>query len=411
MTTAATVPATERAPRAGSVRVASIDIFRGLTMVVMIFVNELAGVRGLSRWTYHMPANVDAMTYVDMVYPFFLFIVGLSLPLAIRHRLKKSGSAPALWLHVILRSFSLVVLGLILANADKGDPARMGISRSVWALLALTGGVLVWNVYPGLERRPVVVRILRFTGLLLMAAMLIIFRRTTHDGHAAWIDFSYPEILGLIGFTYFAVAILYIPTRRWLWAPLAWFIALVAFNSVSVAKWIGFPSRAPLYLWPFGNGSWVSITMAGVVASTIFLGAHRWQSHRQKTLLAVIFGIACFAAGWLLTPLGISKIRATPTWCLYSVGAATVSFALLHWISDVKKQTRWAIFARPAGANTLMTYLLPDFYAFFVALTGLSYFETHFSAGWPGVFKSVIFTAFILGIAAILTKLKVRMHL
>ena len=71
-------------------RLASIDIFRGLTMVVMIFVNDLADVRGLPWWNYHMKADIDAMTYVDMVFPFFLFIVGLSIPLAIRQRLKKN---------------------------------------------------------------------------------------------------------------------------------------------------------------------------------------------------------------------------------------------------------------------------------------------------------------------------------
>ena len=54
-------------------RVLSIDIFRGLTMAAMIFVNALAGVRGLPWWTYHAPAQVDVMTYVDMVFPFFLF--------------------------------------------------------------------------------------------------------------------------------------------------------------------------------------------------------------------------------------------------------------------------------------------------------------------------------------------------
>ena len=77
---------------AGSSRVASIDIFRGLTILVMIFVNDLAGVKGLPWWTYHLPGNVNGMTYVDMVFPFFLFIVGISLPLAVRHRLSKNGS-------------------------------------------------------------------------------------------------------------------------------------------------------------------------------------------------------------------------------------------------------------------------------------------------------------------------------
>ena len=98
-------------------------------MTVMIFVNELAGVRGLPWWNYHMKADVDAMTYVDMVFPFFLFIVGLSMPLAIR----AAGSSetrrlPALWMHVALRTASLMMLGLILANADDGDASRMIIS-------------------------------------------------------------------------------------------------------------------------------------------------------------------------------------------------------------------------------------------------------------------------------------------
>jgi hypothetical protein len=50
-------------------RLASIDIFRGLTMTVMILVNELAGIKGLPWWNYHMKANIDFITYVDMVFP------------------------------------------------------------------------------------------------------------------------------------------------------------------------------------------------------------------------------------------------------------------------------------------------------------------------------------------------------
>ena len=411
MTTTAVSPAADRVQHTGSSRIVSIDIFRGLTMAVMIFVNELAGVHGLPRWTYHMPAKVDAMTYVDMVYPFFLFIVGLSLPLAVRHRLKQNSSTPALWMHVIVRSFSLVILGLILANAEKVNPALTHIRGNLWAVLALIGGVLLWNVYPGLDRRSALVRALRVTGLVLLVAMYAIFRRTAHDGHVAWIDFGYPEILGLIGITYFAVSLLYIPTRKWLWAPLAWFVALVVFNCASVGRWISFPNHLPMYVWPFDNGAMASLVMGGIVVSAIFLGAHRWQAHREKTILAIVFGVACLIAGWFLTPLGISKIRATPTWALYCVGAATLAFALLHWICDVKKRSGWAFFVRSAGSNTLTTYLLPDFYDFLLPLIGLLYFEEHFNFGWPGVVKSVIFTAFILAVSAVLTRLKVRMQL
>src|ERR1700731_3864592 len=109
-------------------RVVSIDIFRGLTMAVMIFVNELSEVHGLPWWTYHAPASVDVMTYVDMVFPFFLFSVGMSLPLSVSQRLKRNPSQPALWMHVLLRFAGLLALGLILANAEKADPARMILS-------------------------------------------------------------------------------------------------------------------------------------------------------------------------------------------------------------------------------------------------------------------------------------------
>jgi predicted acyltransferase len=118
-------------------RVVSIDISRGLTMALMIFVNALADVRGLPWWTYHAPTMADEMTYVDMVFPFFLFIVGMSLPLSVTQRLKRSASQRALWAHVGQRFLSLLVLGLILANAEKATPALTGMSGSVWGLCAL----------------------------------------------------------------------------------------------------------------------------------------------------------------------------------------------------------------------------------------------------------------------------------
>jgi uncharacterized membrane protein YfcA len=96
---------------------------------------------------------------------------------------------------------------------------------------------------------------LKFSGLALMIAMFAIFRRTAEDGHTAWIDTSYWEILGLIGWTYLAVSILYIPTRRWRWAPLAWFVVLLLLNVLTSAKWITFPDRLPFYVWPFESGA------------------------------------------------------------------------------------------------------------------------------------------------------------
>jgi heparan-alpha-glucosaminide N-acetyltransferase len=394
-------------------RVASIDIFRGLTMTLMIFVNELAAVKGLPWWNYHAPAKVDAMTYVDMVFPAFLFILGITIPIALEHRIRKNPSLPALWLHVILRTIALIVLGLILANAELGSRSLMRIDPMRWTILALIGAVLYWNVYGRSERHKTLLRILQFSGLALMVAMFAIFRRAMPDGHAAWISTSYPEILGLLGYTYLAVSILYIATRRWRWAPLVWFIAMTALCVASTAKWIPFPGHIPLYLWPFGNGAMASIALAGVVTSGLFVDSRGLRSTtlQQKSIAAISFGSITLLCGWLLTPLGISKIRATPTWCLYSIGCSVLLFTLLYWVCDVRRAVRWAAFTRPAGENTLLTYLLPDLYFFIASACGFTYFAEHANTGFAGVLRCLIFTALILALASLLTRWKLRLQI
>jgi predicted acyltransferase len=405
-------PAAQLQATSPAARLASIDIFRGLTMAVMIFVNDLADVHGLPWWTYHAKANIDVMTYVDLVYPFFLFIIGLSIPLAIRQRLKRGASIKTLWMHVIERSFSLIVLGYILANAEHGDRARMLINPYAWAILALAGAALFLSTYDANGRHARLHFWLRMAGLALLIVMLALFRRTS-NGHAAWFDWSYPEILGLIGYTYFAICVLYIPTRRWIWAPFAWFVALLVLNIACAARWITLIStqHGRLYLWPFGNGAMACITMGGIATSVIFLGAHRWQKMQQKILMGVGFGLLTLAAGWLLVPLGISKIRATPTWSLWSVGFATLAFTALYWICDVRRHVSWAFFVRPAGNNTLLTYLLPDFYYFILAWAGISYFDRHLNYGWPGAVRSVVFTGAMLALSALMTRWKIRLQL
>ncbi len=245
-------PATVAAPTS---RIASIDVFRGLTIMVMIFVNDLSGVRGLPWWTYHahMTRRHD--------------LCGHGVPLLPLHRWhvdadRNRGSAQA---QPILRcpleayslaSLGLVVLGLILANAEKGDPVRMGISTAAWALLR-TGGRHPILARPNRNtRHPRIFLGLRIVGFLMIIGVFAVFRRTTH-GAAAWIDFSYPEILGLIGFAYFSVALLYVSTRRWLWAPLAWFVALTAFCTLNTAHIIQLPRHLPLYYLALRRGRFI----------------------------------------------------------------------------------------------------------------------------------------------------------
>ncbi len=70
-------------------RVASIDVFRALTMFLMIFVNDFWTLSGVPKALQHAGANDDFIGFSDVIFPAFLFIVGLSIPLAVTTRRKK----------------------------------------------------------------------------------------------------------------------------------------------------------------------------------------------------------------------------------------------------------------------------------------------------------------------------------
>lgn len=407
-TTTAAFPETDRVAAPTHARIASVDIFRGITIMVMIFVNFLAEIKGLPWWTYHLAGDVNGMTYVDMVFPFFLFIVGLSFPLAIRHRISKGDTQLQLWTHVIARSFALIVLGMALANFEKVNPTLTHLNGNLWLALTLLGAILFWNVYPRTSSAQNLFKGLRLIGLILMITMFALFRRTTDHGETAWLDFGYWEILGIIGWTYFAVAILYVPTRKLRWAPFAWLVIMTALNATTMAHWTSFTEEIQFYYWPWNSGCFCLLVLAGIVTSQIFLTDSFAKSFKQKATLAFAFAALLLISGFLLTPLGISKIRATPTWGLYSAGAATLSFLLLYWICDIRKHTRWALPVKSAGSNTLLTYLLPDL--FYVTLGGLAILQ-RWESGWQGVVKCLLLTALMLVLSTLLTKAKIRLQL
>jgi predicted acyltransferase len=395
-----TDPSTAISP---SSRIVSIDIFRGLVILVMIFVNDVSGVTGLPWWTYHMRPGVNGMTYVDMVFPLFLFILGMSIPLAVGRRLAKGDSYRKLAGHIFLRSASLVVLGIMLANQGRVSPELTGLGATTWRLLAFAGVLLAWNVYPRSPRWQTLFRVLKGLGFLLLAAMLILYRRRTPSGAAAWLDFGYWEILGLLGCAYFATAMLYLAFRnkpRLLPAVLAALVGLNVGATVGWPAWFG----AWLRYWPFEAGL-CSLSMAGVVASIIFFDK---VPFRNKALRALAFGVILLAAGWALSPLGISKNHDTPAWCLLSAGAGALMFLALYWLADVRHRTRWAAFVHPAGSNTLLTYLLPDIWYAIPALAALG---EPWSSGPAGAVRSLVFTGVMLALAAVLTRAKIRLQL
>ncbi|HNY38778.1 MAG TPA: hypothetical protein PKJ41_00220 [Bryobacteraceae bacterium] len=242
----------------------------------------------------------------------------------------------------------------------------------------------------------------------MLFAMLAIYRRTGPDGQPAWLSFGYWEILGLIAKAYVGVCILYVPLRKWKWGPPVLLAALCALNVASRAGLTPWLRGLPFWIWPFGRGDLASITMAGIVASQIFLGGAFAKSIRQKAVWAITYSGVLFVAGWALIGFGVSKLGATPTWCLWCSASSVILFLALFWLVDIHGISAWASFAEPAGENTLLTYLLPGVYFAAFGTFNLGLWTKY---GWPGAAQSLIFAAVMLGAVTVLTRYRIRMQL
>ena len=166
-------------------RILSIDAFRGITILVMVFVNELAGVRDIPSWMKHMPAGADAMSFVDVVFPGFLFIVGMSIPFAINNRIAKGGTFLQVQQHIFFRTLGLLVLGVFMVNAEGGNynKALMGISIDLWSLLFFAAVILIWKVY--YTNNKTLVYILRAIGFITLIVLAIIYKGAKWRAHNA----------------------------------------------------------------------------------------------------------------------------------------------------------------------------------------------------------------------------------
>jgi predicted acyltransferase len=391
-----------------STRVISIDIFRGLTILVMVFVNDLAGVKGLPWWNYHIPPGEQGLTYVDVVFPAFLFIVGMAIPLAIEKRKSKGDSLLKLVYHIIIRSLSLVILGLLIMNGRDVDPAATGISYTAWNVLMFVGVILLWNNYPQSGRKlRIIYMVLKWCGMGILIFLLFIYRRNV-DGQILWINETNWSILGAIGWAYLSVCILYLLLKGKFWPLVISLVLLVILNVTVKAGWTGFIRNIPDIIWPFGTGSLASITMAGLLLSLIFIKSNVVAELNQKMLWGLAFAALLFLTGWLLMLFGLAKIGSTPSYTLYSSAICIVIFIIMYMVVDIKGYAVWASFMKPAGSNPLLTYILPDIY---YAILGLSHAYFFSDEGWSGVLRALLFSLFILAVSAVMTRLRIRLQL
>lgn len=116
-------------------RILSIDVFRAITMLLMVFVNDFPTLNGIPAWLEHARADQDFLGFSDLVFPCFLFIVGMSLPYAIRNRIAKGENNLKILKHIFFRSLALLVMGFFTVNISNLNVSSSGITREWFQIL------------------------------------------------------------------------------------------------------------------------------------------------------------------------------------------------------------------------------------------------------------------------------------
>jgi heparan-alpha-glucosaminide N-acetyltransferase len=392
-------------------RLASVDAFRALTMFLMIFVNDLWSLKQIPGWLEHAGMMEDTLGLADTIFPAFLFIVGLSIPFAIRARISKGASRNSTIFHILSRSFALLVMGIFHVNLEEYNKTAAWLPKPWWQIGITIGFFLVWLDYsPRLTQWKR--RCLQGSGILLLILLALIYKGGGPE-ETTWMRPHWYGILGLIGWSYLICALIYLIAKDRLGVLVAAFVFFLGFNIADQAGWLDFLDPVRSYIWIVGSGSLPALTMAGVVVAVLYRRmSDKGQRARILPVLAII-SLLVLVAGFAIRPLGgISKIRATPSWVLICMAISIAFFLLLIYIMDIRGKQRWMDPLRPGGTSTLTAYLLPYIHYAIYNLLGVSFaLPLVLRTGGIGILKSLIYAFVIILITGFLEKRRIRLSI
>jgi heparan-alpha-glucosaminide N-acetyltransferase len=391
-------------------RIFSIDIMRGLTLLLMLFANDLY-INGHSVWPVHNPLNSSDFPFADWIFPMFLFISGLAVPFSFSKRISAGEDMRLISRHIFTRSLSLLIIGVLMINSARLDPELTGFGRNFWSLLMYIGIFLVWNDYRDKENRFFTVTTLRLTGIAILVFLVFKFKsgQPENDGSLVTSWWGFP---GLIGWGYLVAAFLFLFFRDSL---VKISVATIFFFILNILTlWL--PVRLPYIInLVFGvilDGYIPFIVMSGLITGLIIRKIHE-TGFKKAALLLSGLGFFYIAAGFITRQLfDSSNIHLVPARALISCGISMVVFLFVYWIADFKKKISSGSFIRPAAENSLTCYLLSYFIYCLILSSGLPVLiYKHASSPLIAAAGSSLFAILMILLTALLVRMGIRLRL
>ncbi len=373
-------------------RILSIDVLRALTMFLMIFVNDLWTLSGVPKWLEHTAADYDGMGFSDIIFPLFLFIVGLSIPLAIKVRIRKGQSPLFIIWHIVKRTLALLIMGIFMVNYGVINQEAMVINKNIWQLLMAAATFLLWMDYKRLSKIPKkLILVFKLTGILLLIYLAYVYRDGS-EGSYLWMKTRWWGILGLIGWSYLIISLAYLfLKKRVLYLFIAFMVLL--FMNIQEKSFFEFLPSFKIVI----SASNYALVMAGTLCTAWYLKYRENSGGIRKFLTQIaLFGLIMIAFGFIIrSEFPISKILATPSWTTICIGISLLSYAVFYIIVDNLGYSKWASPIKPAGTSTLTCYLMPYFIYPSVVLVGFQLPE-FLTDGGLGIVSSLLFSLLII---------------
>ena len=393
-------------------RIISIDVFRALTMVLMIWVNDFWTLKSIPKWLKHAATGEDYLGFSDVIFPWFLFVMGMSIPFAFEDRIKKGETIIVMWAHIVLRSIALIVMGLFHMNMEMYNNETSFITKPIYVIISTSAFFMIWNMYPQTDQKKQnLFKALRITGVLILIGMFLSFSGKSYDGQEIGFETHWWGILGLIGWVYLIAGSAFLFIKNSLVGVFVAFFVCLSLNIISSS---GIPYNIFSWQsdhWIPGSGGLQALTFGGIIVSLFLIENRNKDNIKRLYITLCCFGLISLSSGLLLRNYFVlNKNLGTPTWILVSLSTAVFLFVILHWLSDVKKILAWYKYINIAGTATLTCYLIPYFYYSLRTLSGIVLPE-FLLTGFIGLTKSLIYSLIIVGICWGLKQIKIQLKI
>lgn len=345
-------------------RLVSLDVLRGLTIILMTIVNNPGDWGNVYAPLLH--AEWHGCTPTDLVFPTFLFIVGVSVVLATPQRSWDKGVLQK----IVTRTLRIFCLGLFSGFFNKiqffgleGLPL-LGVRLMITAIIV----VALFSDYD--RNRQFIAAVFIFIIMMVLA----------FGGFEAFKNVRLPGVLQRISVVYFIVSLLYLRTSWKTQAAVAvvllmgyWAIMTLipvpgigAANldkGTNLAAWLD-NLLLPGHLWA-SSKTWdpegilstipaIGTGIAGLLTGTLL---KRDFSKSQKVSYLLIAGISGILIGWLWHfVFPVNKALWTSSFVLYAGGWALLCLGILYYIIDVKGYSGWTTFFVIFGVNPMVVF-------------------------------------------------------